>query len=179
MISGNACCQIYFRMGGLWNTPVDLDDLDHVVAQLLRHPAIDIVAGRRRDGWIGVLSRRGCAAIRMRGDDIDYKALRGDPFGYPRMGASMDAQAAWQATVDTAYPDAIVQVAQLFRSARTGDRCSARRRVTTSGVSSCVATYRHMARYAPITCWFPSSAIGASRPTPYDPWIYTRLSCAR
>jgi hypothetical protein len=35
MISGNAFCQIYFRMGGLWNTPVDLDGLDHVVAQLL------------------------------------------------------------------------------------------------------------------------------------------------
>jgi hypothetical protein len=102
MISGNAFCQIYFRMGGLWNTPVDLDGLDHVVAQLLRHPAIDIVAGRRRDGWIGVLSRHGCAAIRMRGDDIEYieyKALRGDPFGYPRMGASINAQAAWQATV--------------------------------------------------------------------------------
>jgi hypothetical protein len=121
MISGNAFCQIYFRTGGLWDTPVDLEDLDHVVAQLLPHPAIDIVAGRRRDGWIGVLSRRGCAAIRMRGDDIDYRILRGDPFGYPCMGASMNAQAAWQATVDTAYPDAIVQVAQLFRSARTGD----------------------------------------------------------
>jgi hypothetical protein len=37
------------------------------------------------------------------------------------MGASLDAQAAWQATVDAEYPDGIVQVAQLFRSARTGD----------------------------------------------------------
>ena len=35
MISGNAFCQIYFRMGGLWDTPVVLDDLDHVAAQLL------------------------------------------------------------------------------------------------------------------------------------------------
>jgi hypothetical protein len=37
MISGNAFCQIYFRMGGLWDAPVDLDDLDHVVAQPVPH----------------------------------------------------------------------------------------------------------------------------------------------
>jgi hypothetical protein len=53
---------------------------------------------------------------------VIYSARDGrDPFGWEGVPAQMGSREALEETVDTDHPDALVQIAQLFRTGRTGD----------------------------------------------------------
>jgi hypothetical protein len=109
-VSGNAMAHLYL------NTVVpQLSDW------LFAEPAVDIVASREHDGSILVESRRGRARLVEAGDALHYRPLDGDPFGYPALPHELDHETALLATAESEYPDGLVQLAQIFRSARTGD----------------------------------------------------------
>jgi hypothetical protein len=125
MMSGNAMTHLYFRHPKGWGVPVRYADLVEMygtmVDDLVREPAVDICAVRGEEGAIEVLSRRGRAQIRSNGDIVTYQVTAGDPFGYGPMPQIVTASESLRLTVGTEYPDGLYQLAQLFRSARTGD----------------------------------------------------------
>ena len=67
-------------------------------------------------------SRRGAAPITLARRHVDLHASHGgDPFGYGPLPATMTRAEVLERTVDTDYPDAPLQVAQVFDSPRAGD----------------------------------------------------------
>jgi hypothetical protein len=92
-----------------------------VIRGLLECPGIDIVAGRSVSGGVLVCSKQGQAMIRMRGEDIWYRVLDSDPFGYDELPVNMTAKSILRLTYNSGYPDAPLQLLRLFRSARAGD----------------------------------------------------------
>lgn len=109
-VSGNGMAHLYLRR-----------PLDGLVEWLIDKPAVDIVAEREPSGSILVSSRRGRARLAERGDELSYELLRADPFGYPPLPERLDHETALTATADTGHPDGLLQLAQVFRSRRSGD----------------------------------------------------------
>ncbi len=129
MVSGNGMAHIYLKGKRGWNEPISWEESEQegMIAQLLEEPAIDLIAGRLKNGSIRVKSRRGEAVITppnppltLRGG-LSYVTLGSDPFGYPPLPESMTDRESLDKTFATDYPDAIVQLLQIFRSPRCGD----------------------------------------------------------
>jgi hypothetical protein len=109
-VSGNAMAHLYL------NTIVP-----ELTEWLLAEPAVDIVASREPDGSVLVESLRGRARLAESRGGLSYRPLANDPFGYDPLPEALDLETALTATADTEYPDGLLQLAQIFRSARTGD----------------------------------------------------------
>jgi hypothetical protein len=121
-------CHIYFRgADGTWATRPSRDVIESrhpgLIESLLAEPAVDIVVTRRESAsGLIVESRRGVADLEETGDGVAYSPRDGrDPFGWNGMPEHMGLREALDETIDTEYPDALVQIAQLFRTRRTGD----------------------------------------------------------
>ncbi|MBI3070957.1 MAG: alkaline phosphatase family protein [Deltaproteobacteria bacterium] len=125
MVSGNAMAHISVAGPRGFRDPVFIDapspDLARVIEALLESESIDVLAGRTSSGAIVVKSARGAARITSNPAGIAYSVDGSDPFGFPPLPAVMTSLDALRLTATTDYPDAIVQLAQLFTSARTGD----------------------------------------------------------
>ena len=121
MVSGNSMAHIYIKSKDGWGRNSYMDESETVVNELLGRNEIDIVAGVRSDSGIGIKSRRGEAHAWYENGKIKYKVNGSDPFGYDKMPATITAERALKLSFDTNYPDAIVQLLQLFESRRTGD----------------------------------------------------------
>ena len=65
-------------------------------------------------------SRRGSALVEHDGGRFTYRRTTGDPLGLGR-DLEGDADAAWDATIESDYPDGIVQAAVLAGASRSGD----------------------------------------------------------
>lgn len=109
-VSGNAMAHIYL------NTVVP-----ELTEWLLAEPAVDIIASREPDGSLLVESLRGRAQLTEVPGGLNYRPITGDPFGYGPLPAELDCETALTATAESEYPDGLLQLAQIFRSARTGD----------------------------------------------------------
>jgi hypothetical protein len=109
-VSGNAMAHLYTP-----NAPAGL------TGWLVDNPAIDIVASRRASGEIDVRSARGAATLQEVGELLEYTTDGSDPFGYPELPAELDHETALLLTAGSDHPDGLLQLAQLFRSPRTGD----------------------------------------------------------
>jgi hypothetical protein len=57
----------------------------------------------------------------MDGARFSYRRLSGDPLGIGADLRRLDARAAYEATIDTDYPDGVVQIATIARAPRAGD----------------------------------------------------------
>ncbi len=126
MVAGNGMGHIYLKGPTQWSdrpTGGKLLETDPtLVDDLLASPGIDHVIFRPDGtGIVEVRSARGRASIRLDGDQVHYEVHGTDPFGYPPLPASMSRSEVLRLTADTAYPDAPLQVAQVFDSPRTGD----------------------------------------------------------
>jgi len=64
---------------------------------------------------------RGRATARLEGDRYWYRRDGGDPLGVGRDLDGVSADEAYDATIDTDYPDGIVQIVHLARSSRSGE----------------------------------------------------------
>ena len=127
-VSGNGMCHIYLRgEDGTWATRPSREVISErhpgLIESLLAEPAIDIIATRGETGeGVIVESRRGVADLEEVDDGVAYSPRDGrDPFGWGEMPRRMGLREALDATAETDYPDALVQIAQLFRTRRTGD----------------------------------------------------------
>jgi hypothetical protein len=127
-VSGNGMCQVYVKANGWAHEPTrdQIADLHPgLIQMLLAEPAIDVVITRAGEGALTVESRDGRARLREveGGAAIEYQAEPGpDPLGLPPdLPLRLTAEEALAATFDTRQPDGLVQIAQLYRSARAGD----------------------------------------------------------
>lgn len=94
-----------------------------LVAQLLARDAIDLALLPRTDGACEVHTRdRGTAVVgRDARGRLSYQRATGDPLGLGDDLSHLDATAAWERTVASEYPDALVQIAAIAAAPRAGD----------------------------------------------------------
>jgi hypothetical protein len=123
MVSGNAMAHVYLELDrrerpwwpaleARWASLVD---------RLLERPSVDLLMLPHDERTIEVRHRvRGSASIVCEGDAISYRPNTGDPLG---IGAheSLDGQRAYEVTVNSDYPDALMQIARLASSPRSGE----------------------------------------------------------
>jgi arylsulfatase A-like enzyme len=128
MVGGNGMAHVYLRGQRGWAERPTGDELTSthptLVDDLLGEEAVHVVAHHTgEDGAILVRSRAGDATVRLDGDRVHYQVSRGaDPFGYTDALPGYLSRAELLArTQHTDYPDAPLQLAQLFASHRTGD----------------------------------------------------------
>ena len=126
MVAGNSMGHVYLKGPGKWSerppAEVHLERHPTLVDDLLDNDAVGHVIYRpHAAGEVRVRSRLGEASITLTGDRVTYRAHGGDPFGYGALPEVMTREEALARTVGTDYPDAPVQVAQVFDSPRAGD----------------------------------------------------------
>ena len=122
MVSGNSMAHYYFKNGGGWAEKTYCEDIPLIVDELANRPEIDVVCVRGRDGKIRVINDRGEALVWS--DDgklLNYKPISCDPLGYGFSFEKIDYEKALALSINTDYPDAVLQISQLFESPRTGD----------------------------------------------------------
>ena len=123
MVSGNAMAHVYLELDRherpWWPA------LEHrwslLVDRLLDRPSVDLAILPRDERTIEVRHRvRGIATIVIERDTISYRPKTGDPLG---IGAheSMSDDRAYDVTIHSDYPDAVVQIARLASSPRSGE----------------------------------------------------------
>ncbi len=131
MVSGNGMLHLYFKdpkdktsFKG-WHARTPFEDLESerkdLLQELLEHPGVDILAGEASDGSVVICSKRGKSKIKKMGDQFFYQVISKDPFAYPLLPAQMSEREALELTFRTDYPDALVQLFQIFSASRTGD----------------------------------------------------------
>lgn len=129
-VSGNAMAHVYVRNESGWAQPNGRGGIETaapgLIGRLLDEPATDVVLTRYGSGAALIESDRGCGRVRevIRDDGtpgIEYEVYAQDPLGYGELPMQMSYEQALTLTANSGHPDALVQIAQLFRSGRTGD----------------------------------------------------------
>ncbi len=124
MISGNAMGQIYcldVPAGEICDERHIRDTLGPAWDELCAQPMIDLLIWRDTADSFIVQDHRGRAAIRHQGGKFSYQPLTADPLAYGGGIGPMDSRQALQHSIESDYPDAVVQIVQLFSSPRCGD----------------------------------------------------------
>jgi hypothetical protein len=124
MISGNAAGQVYCL-----NHPDGRalygDEIRHLLGdvwhELLAREEVDFVTWRHDATTFAVGSAAGEAHIVQSPQGLRYIPRSGDPLGLGLLDQPMDRAQSLAATFDSQYPDALVQIEQVFSCARTGD----------------------------------------------------------
>lgn len=124
MVSGNAMAHVYVqleqRQRPLWNAL--RARWEPIVTELLSRPSVDLVLLPNEHHGCEVRSRdRGAAVVTVDGGRYSYRRLTGDPLGLDADLRRLDARAAYDATIKSDYPDALVQVATIANAPRAGD----------------------------------------------------------
>ena len=123
MVSGNAMAHIYLdldRTERPW-WPLLADRWAEMANSLLDRPSVDLVILPHAADRFEIRHReRGSAMIAVQDETFRYRPLTGDPLA---IGAheSLSADAAYDVTRESDYPDAIVQIARLAGAPRSGE----------------------------------------------------------
>ncbi|MEO6778992.1 MAG: alkaline phosphatase family protein [Gemmatimonadaceae bacterium] len=122
-VSGNSMAHIYTglkqRTRQFW--PALSAEWSDMAATILERDSVDIMLLPRSDTSCEVHAR-GCGHALVTWDEWEfaYRPITGDPLGVGEL-ASMDAADAFDATIDSGYPDGVVQIARIAACARSGD----------------------------------------------------------
>lgn len=124
MSSGTSMSHVYIKSGDDWQKRTFFEDIERkgLAGSLIEKGPVDIIAGRSLNGGIIVQSLRGRAHIHEDADGrITYIVKGADPFGFGAVSQVLTSREAFDAAADSAYPDGIISMLQLFKSGRTGD----------------------------------------------------------
>ena len=124
MVSGNAMAHVYVeleqRRRPLWNAL--RPRWDSLARALLDRPSVDLLLLPNEPHGCEVRSReRGAAVVTSDGVRFGYRRLSGDPLGLGADLRRVDASTAYDATIDSDYPDGVVQIATIAKAPRAGD----------------------------------------------------------
>jgi hypothetical protein len=121
MVSGNAMAHLYLDVRS--RAPVGGRDQrwTPLVDSLLARPSVDLLLIRRENGALIRSAARGNAVVSFDEDGYHYRRESGDPLGIGRDLCRASADVAYDATVDTDYPDGVVQIARLASAPRSGE----------------------------------------------------------
>ncbi len=141
MVSGNAMAHLY----------LDLDQRDRpwwpalgerwsdLAERIIRRDSVDLLILPTGEASCEIRSRsRGAAKLAWTSTSYSYCPETGDPLGVGEQ-IELDAGEAYDATIETDYPDALVQLASLVESPRSGDI-----------ILSAARDWDYRARYEPI-----------------------------
>ena len=126
MVSGNSMTHLYFKKGERWQDPAIAEDINEMYPDLLndliKEPAVDILAVKNGNGEVVVRSKRGTVRMKLAGNMITYIVNGSDPFGY-NLGenVTLTTEEFLSKTINTDYPDAPYQLLHIFTSPRCGD----------------------------------------------------------
>jgi type I phosphodiesterase/nucleotide pyrophosphatase len=141
MVSGNAMAHLYLDLDqqtrpwwpalrGKWSELVD---------RLLSRESVDLLILPTSPSSCDLTAPgRGVARLSWSESSYCYKPTTGDPLGLGEQ-QSLDDSESYDATVDSDYPDSLVQIAHLIGSARSGDI-----------ILSAARDWDYRARYEPI-----------------------------
>jgi hypothetical protein len=123
MVSGNAMAHLYLELDQRerpgWGALAPR--WEPLARALLARDSVDLLMLRLDAARTELRARgRGTAIIERTGNRLSYHPVDGDPLGVGAQ-AGLDSTAAYDLMEHTDYPDAIVQIAQLMGSARSGD----------------------------------------------------------
>lgn len=127
MESGNAMAFIYFvetsRDRSLcYDEMIAVERNKKFIDRLIFHDGIDLIAYRINGSTIGVRNRHGEMAFEFGQDGyVDIAGINDDPLGLKLDMDRILINESLDFTIDTDYPDLIIQMHQLFNSERTGD----------------------------------------------------------
>ena len=123
MVSGNAMAHLYLdvKAGKRRWWPALASEWSGLAASLLARDSTDLMLLPHDDTRCEIRSRAaGSAMLEWTGDGYSYRPGSGDPLGIgEHAGVSEDESLAL--TIGSEYPDALVQIARLARSPRSGD----------------------------------------------------------
>jgi hypothetical protein len=125
MVSGNAMAHLYLDLSNRSPVRAPWSALEKkwswLVDRLLERESVDLVLIPLDGNSCEVRARgRGTAVVSMKDGRYGYRTLTGDPLA---IGAhdSLSHDEAYDVTASSDYPDALVQIAHLAGSARTGE----------------------------------------------------------
>ena len=124
MISGNSFGHVYL-LDGNDSEPIMGEQVKKMLGtiwdELLAQEEIDFVVWRGSKNTYNIESAQGQSSIIRKPEGLCYHPQNGDPLELGAMETPMDYQQALEATFNSNYPDALVQIEQLFSSTRSGD----------------------------------------------------------
>ncbi|MGH7622341.1 MAG: alkaline phosphatase family protein, partial [Gemmatimonadaceae bacterium] len=124
MVGGNAMAHLYVELDRRTRAgwPALRDRWEPLASALLERESVDLVILPHDDAHTEVRGRgRGRAMIEHAHGRFSYRPITGDPLGVGRELHALSSRDAYDALADGDYPDAIVQIAQIAASARSGD----------------------------------------------------------
>ena len=121
MVSGNSMAHVYLNNEFNWSKPFSFRQHEELINDLISQDAVDIISYKNSKGDIIILSSRGKSLVSDKESSIYYQPLENDPFDYSIDEGFYDKNQLFNLTYETDYPDAIVQLLQIFRSNRCGD----------------------------------------------------------
>jgi len=125
MVSGNSMLNFYIKKDiKSWGQRLFYEELEQkgIIGKIFSIDGIDIVAAESIDGSIVVISKHNIAKIRHKESLISYE-FQGelDPLEYNKKFNNLTYREALIKTYNTKYPDALMQLIQIFKSERAGD----------------------------------------------------------
>ncbi len=112
--SGNSMAHIYFEKGHTDNNK------EIIKKKLSNIKGIDLILSK--NGGIRINKGNQEAIVQQNGNKYKYEMIRGDPLGLGSFSGEWLEENQWhEITFASDYPDSIVQISQIFRSARSGD----------------------------------------------------------
>jgi type I phosphodiesterase/nucleotide pyrophosphatase len=121
MVSGNAMAHLYCDVRSRARASVAEPRWRVLSDALLARPSVDLLAARREDRVIVRSADRGDAVVWRTERGFHYTRESGDPLGVGRDVCAASDDEAYDLTIDTDYPDSIVQLVHLVSSPRSGD----------------------------------------------------------
>jgi len=141
MVSGNAMTHLYLDPGQTTRRwwPAAGERWDSLVERLLGRESVDLLILATSATSCEIRARRrGSARLEWGESSYSYQTISGDPLGIGEQHSVSDLEA-YEATIESDYPDALVQIAHLVASPRSGDI-----------ILSAARDWDYRARYEPI-----------------------------
>ena len=121
MVSGNAMAHLYCDVRSRARPSMDDPRWRALCDALLERPSVDLLAVRRGERVLVRTASRGDAFVWRTERGYHYARETGDPLGVGRDVCEATDDDAHDLTIDTDYPDSIVQLALLVTSPRSGE----------------------------------------------------------
>jgi predicted AlkP superfamily phosphohydrolase/phosphomutase len=121
-ISGNSFASIHFLdKKEIYYSHEMLMNHGDAIEKLVNEEAIDFVAMRKEENIYLIKNQDGDATVEYLDSKFSYKPGSADPFKLGTNIIKLNHEEAFKATLDSDYPDALLQCHQLFSSHRAGD----------------------------------------------------------
>jgi hypothetical protein len=121
MVSGNAMAHLYLDVQSRVRPSAQGARWRRLYDTVLSLASVDLMLVRDPGGVRVVTQSRGTATIRFDGERFDYRQETGDPLGIGAELVGVSEGEAYEATIETDYPDSVVQIAHLVMSPRSGE----------------------------------------------------------